>query len=237
MHALDWLRETAAEALSVIFLLRRAVARGGCDPHALRRALEAAIVPLRLDDRARALGLRNEDLNRVRLALVATADELTQRPGSRCDYSSPPPPGEVPLLQQKFFRNTTSAGQFFFDELELLLDGHRTGAGDPVVLEFFAHCLAIGFRGRLSAHDIAGHAAVRTRALERLRGTLSLPDGLPRASPVAWPLPRPRGRPLTIVAALALAFALASLLTYCATLSSDAAALAGRLGELTAAAP
>lgn len=237
MRAIDWLRETAAEALSVIFLLRRAVARGGSDPHALRRALEAAIVPLQLDDRTRALGFRHEDLKRVRLALLATADELTQRPGSRCDYSSPPPPGELPLLQQKYFRNTTSAGQFFFDELELLLDGYRPAPGDPAVLEIFAHCLALGFHGRLEEHDVAGHASVRARVLDRLRGSLALPDSLPPATPVPWPLPRPASRLLPALAALAALFAAALLLTHCATLSSDVAALDRRLGELAAPSP
>src|SRR5690606_18461711 len=115
MQATDWLREHVAEAFSILFLLRRAVARGACDP--------------------RAVGLRNEDLKRIRLALIAAADEITQRPGSRCDYSSPPPPGEPPLLQQKYFRNTTSAGHFFFDELEIVLSGYRPCASDPAILE------------------------------------------------------------------------------------------------------
>lgn len=233
MRAIDWLRETVAEALSVMFLLRRAVARGGCDPHALRRALEAALVPVQLDDRARALGFRHEDLRRVLLALVATADELTQRPGSLCDYSSPAPPGDVPLLQQKLFKNTTSAGQFFFDELGLLLDGYRPGPCDSAVLEIFAHCLALGFHGRLEQHDVAGHATIRARVLDRLRATLSLPDSLPRTPAVPWPLPRPTSRLLLALAGLSVLFAAAVLLTHCATLSADAAALDRRLGDLT----
>jgi hypothetical protein len=82
MTATPWLREAVAEALSWILVLQRAVAHGGADPHALRRAIEAAVLKVKLDDRARALGFTADLLQRVRLALIVTADEITQRRGS-----------------------------------------------------------------------------------------------------------------------------------------------------------
>lgn len=237
MDAIDWLRDTTAEARSLIFLLRRAVVRGGHDPHALRRALEAALAPLELDDRARALGFRHEDLRRARLALVAVADELTQRPGSRCDYSHPPPPGELPLLQQRHFRNTTSAGQFFFDELARMLDNPRPGPADLAVLELFAQCLAVGLRGKYEDRDITGHETTRARVLDRLRATLALPDDPVRPPPVPWPPPRAPDRSLLFLAALGLLFAAALLLTFHLTLNAEATALSDRLAALLAAPP
>lgn len=237
MAALAWLRDTTAEARSLIFLLRRAVLRGGHDPHALRRALELSLTPLQLDDRARALGFCHEDLRRARLALVAVADELTQRPGSRCDYSNPPPPGELPLLQQRHFGNTTSAGQFFFDELQTMLANPRPGPADLAVLELFALCLAVGLRGKYEDRDLTGHETTRARVLDRLRATLALPDAPVPLPPAPWPAPAVRGRRLAVLAALAVLFAAALLLTLRAALSADVATLLDRLSTLQSAAP
>ena len=92
MQATRWMRELVAESFSLIFLLERVVRTGGVDPYALRQAFEAAVVRVKYDDRARGLGFTPEHLRRVRLALIATADEITQRPGSRVNYSAPEPP-------------------------------------------------------------------------------------------------------------------------------------------------
>lgn len=237
MSAIDWLRDTTAEARSLVFLLRRAVLRGGHDPHAVRRALERALDPLRLDDRARALGFRNEDLRRARLALVALADELTQRPGSRCDYSSPPPPGEPPLLQQRHFANTTIAGQLVFDELQKMLDEPRTSPTDLAVLDLFAQVLAVGLRGKFADHDVTGHETTRARALDRLRAALAVPDGPIPAPAPPWPAPPVPGRRLVALAATAALFTAALLWCLRAALAADVAALTDRLAVLAAAPP
>lgn len=237
INATRWLREAVAEALSLALVLQRAVTTGGFDPYALRRALEAAILKIKLDDEARALGFTAELLRRVRLALIATADEIAQRPGSRADYSAPPPPGELPLLQQKYFNNTTSAGHHFFEELAATIDARRPGDAESAVIEVFAVCLALGFRGKYEAHDIAGHEAMRNRVTDKLRRALAVPELPPVSPPARWPLP-PRGSGLlAAVAAVAALFAAALLLTYQAELSADAEALRGHLEDLLTALP
>ncbi len=237
MTELDWLRDTTAEARSLLFLLRRAVVRGGHDPHALRRALDRSLDPLKLDDRARALGFRNEDLRRARLALVALADELTQRPGSRCDYSHPPPPGELPLLQQRHFGNTTSAGQIVFDELQRMLDNPRLGPTDLAVLELFSQCLAVGLRGKFEDRDVTGHETARARALDRLRAALAVPGPPIPQTPSPWPAPPVRGRGLLALTAAAVLFAVALVWGLRAALAADVASLTDRLAVLVAAPP
>ena len=229
MAALAWLRDTTAEARSLIFLLRRAVLRGGHDPHALRRALELSLTPLQLDDRARALGFCHEDLRRARLALVAVADELTQRPGSRCDYSNPPPPGELPLLQQKFLGGVIQGGHSFFAELNAVIASRRPGDAELAVLEVFALCISLGFRGQYAARDLVGYEAMRARVNDKLRRPLALHDAPPPVLRARWPLPPPQTRVLLWIALLCSAFSAAMLATYHAELAADVEALRAAL--------
>lgn len=233
-HASDWLRPQIAPALSHIFLLQRAVEHGGVDPHPLRRELDAAIGKLRLDEPARALGFTHEHLQQVRVALVTAADEFAQRPGSRCDYSSPPPAGELPLLQQKYFNNRTNLGHVFFDELKAAIDKHNPSSVEHAVLEVFALCIALGVRGKYTALDLDGYEAIRTRLFAKLRSTLALPDGPPVAAPAPWPaVLRPGGR-LPWVACFTVLFALALLLTYRGALARSAAELRQHLSDAVA---
>lgn len=234
MQTHHWLREAEAEALSLLQLLQRAVASGGFDPLALRRALEAAIVKIKLDDRARALGFTAEHLRRVRLALFAAADEFTQRPGSRCDYSAHPPPGDPPLLQQKYLNNTTSAGHHFFEHLAAAVDERRPGDAETAVLEVFERCLASGFRGKYEAHDISGLEAVRARVRDKLRRSLAAPELPPALPPAPWPAPPVRGGLARWLALLALLFAAAVLVTYRAELARDVDEVRARLAPAPA---
>lgn len=228
MEATRWLREAVAEALSLIMVLQRAVVLGGFDPYALRRAIEAGILRVKLDDRARALGFTAEYMRRVRLALFATADEVTQRPGSLADYSTPPPPAEPPLLQQRHFGGTI-AGHTFFKELDATLDNRRPDDAESAVLEVFALCLALGFRGKYEAHDIAGYEAVRARVNDKLRRGLAVPDELPRHPAARWP-PTPRhSRLLLWIGLLCAVFGAAMFLTYRRDLGRDAATLHDQL--------
>lgn len=237
MHATRWLREAIAEAISLVMVLQRAVVLGGFDPYALRRAMEAAILRVKLDDRARALGFTAELMRRVRLALIATADEITQRPGSRVNYSAPEPPGQPPLLQQKHFNGTTIAGHTFFEELSLIIDNRSAGEPEAAVLEAFAVCLAFGFRGKYDAHDIEGYEAMRARVNDKLRRSLAIPVELPATPPVPWPQVRSSSAPLFWIAGLSLLFAAAMLLTYDLVLSTDANTLRGALEELLGTLP
>ncbi|HRI07676.1 MAG TPA: DotU family type IV/VI secretion system protein [Nannocystaceae bacterium] len=196
----EWLRQAIAPALSNILLLQRAAERGGFDPHLLRRELDAALTKLRLDPVARDLGFTPEHIQRVRVALITAADEFTQRPGSRCDYSRPPPAGEVPLLQQKYFQNRIDLGNRFFDELKAVLDKHSPSPVEHAALEVFALCIALGVRGMYEAFDLDGYEAIRTRLVAKLRTNLALPEGPPQLPPAPWPA-RPRSTPLLLAVA------------------------------------
>ena len=228
--AVDWLRDAARPLLSLLLVLHRALARGGFDPQALRRALDTALEALQLDERGRDLGVRALDVQRIRLALIAAADELTQRPGSRCDYSLAPPAGEPPLLQQKHLGRTTSAGSLFSDELAALISAARLTLADAAVLEVFAICLALGVRGR---HEPGPELdALRSGATARLRTYLGPPD-LPPFPPAALPPAReePHHR-ARFLALLALAAASALVVTYRCALARDEALLAAELAAL-----
>lgn len=233
--AVDWLRDATRPVLSLLLVLHRALTRGGFDPQALRRALDAALGALLLDERARALGVRALDVQRVRLALIAAADELTQRPGSRCDYSLAPPAGDPPLLQQKHLGRTTSAGNLFSDELAALVGAARLSLADAAVLEVFAMCLALGVRGR---HEPGPELdALRDGATARLRTYLSPPD-LPPFPPASLPPAReePTRRAL-FLALLALAAVIALVLTYRRGLAHDEALLDAELAALEPLSP
>ena len=235
MQATRWLRERVADAFSLIFLLERGVRIGGLDPHAVRQAIEGAVVRVKYDDRARTLGFTPEHMNRVRLALIASADEITQRPGSRINYAAPPPPGQPPLLQQKHFNGTTIAGHTFFAELAQTIDSRVASEPEAAVLEAYAVCLAFGFRGKYEAHDIEGYEAMRARLNDKLRRSLAVPVELPVAVPAPWPQQRSLHAPLLWIGGLSVLFAVAMLLTYHLVLAADASALRQRLGELLTA--
>lgn len=230
--ASDWLRPQIAPALSNILLLQRAAESGGLDPHLLRREIDASVGKIRLDEPARALGFTTEHIARIHVALITAADEFTQRPGSRCNYSTPPPPGQLPLLQQKYFNNRIDLGNRFFDELKAVIDKHSPTPAEHAVLEVFALCIALGVRGMYEAYDLDAYEAVRTRLFAKLRPTLVLPDGPPPSTPAPWPAPPRHSRLLLWAAGFTVLFTVALLLTYRAEFARSAAELRDRLENL-----
>jgi type VI protein secretion system component VasF len=73
------------------------------------------------------------------------------------------------------------------------------------VIEVFALCLALGFRGKYEARDIAGYEAIRKRLYAKLSSNLALIDGPPQLPPAPWPARhRPNHLPLWIAATAAL---------------------------------
>jgi type IV/VI secretion system ImpK/VasF family protein len=230
MEASQWLRRQTALSFSNILLLQHAVARGGFEAVAIRREIEAAIVKVRLDEDARALGFGAEQLRRVRLALFATADEFAQQPGSRCDYSDPPPAGEPPLLQQRHLKNTTSAGHHFFTELELTIKPSHLDEVGGAVLEVFALCLALGFCGKYRAHGLSGLEAMQTRVKDKLN--LVLIVGPPMVPAEPWSRAWTPGRWSVWVTAVLVVFVGAMLVTYWRLLGATAAVLQERLVAL-----
>ena len=221
MHAHHWLRAAIAEPLSLIMTLERAVTHGGFDPHALRRGIESAVLKIKLDERARALDFTAEMLQRVRLALLVTADEITQRRGSLADYSAAPPPGEQPLLQQKYLGGIIRGGHSFFEELDAAIANRRPTDAEFAVIEVFALAISLGFRGKYEARDLLGYEAMRSRVNDKLRQPLALHDTPPPVAQVRWPHPRPGSRALLWLALLCLGFGLAMHLTYQAHLGAD----------------
>lgn len=221
MQAHHWLRAAIAESLSLIMTLERAVTHGGFDPNTLRRSIESAVLKIKLDERARALDFTAEMLQRVRLALLVTADEITQRRGSLADYSASPPPGEQPLLQQKYLGGVIRGGHSFFEELDAAIACRRPTDAELAVIEVFALSIALGFRGKYEARDLVGYEAMRSRVNDKLRRPLALHDAPPPVPQVRWPHPRPRSRALLWAALLCLGFGLAMHLTYRAELAAD----------------
>lgn len=225
-----WIRSRCAPALTHIILLRRAVEAGGVDPHALRARIEGAIVnSIQWDEDARTAGFTAAHVQRVRLALIASADEITQRRDSRCDYSAPPPPNEPSLLQQKYFK-AWKAGHTFFEELDVTLKEPRPSEVERAILELFALCLALGIRGKYEAHDISGYEAMRARVADKLR--LEPIVGPPLAAAVPWPHPAPIRRWPLWIGLSALIFSGAMLLTYRLELGRHASGLRDFLQQI-----
>ena len=229
MQAHHWLRSAIAEAISLIMTLGHAVTHGGFDPLALRRGIEAAVLKIKLDERARALEFTAGMLQRVRLALLVTADEISQRRGSLADYSASPPPGEQPLLQQKYLGGVIRGGHSFFEELDAAIASRRPADAEFAVIEVFALCIALGFRGKYDARDLVGYEAMRTRVNDKLRRPLALHDTPPPVPQVRWPQPRPGSRALLWVALVCVGFGVAMHLTYHAALDADVETLRAAL--------
>ncbi|MCY1013066.1 DotU family type IV/VI secretion system protein [Nannocystis pusilla] len=185
----------------------------------------------------RALGFTAEHVLRARVALVTAADEFSQRPGSHCDYSAPPPAGEMPLLQQKYFNNRTDLGNRFFDELKAIIDKHSPSPVEHAVLEVFALCVALGVRGMYESYDLDGYEAIRARLFAKLRPTLAIPDGPPAIAPAPWPASPRSGRLLLWVAGFTLLFAGALLYTHRVEVARNAAELRRHLDDLLAPDP
>ncbi len=234
MDASTCIRRHCAGAFSAILLLRHAVADGGFDPYALRKRIEFEIfLTVRWDQEADALGFRPKHFEQIHLALVALADEVTQVSDSRCDYSSPPPAGEKSLLQQKHFQ--WDLGQRFFQELDVLLRPMKLAEVDHAVLEVFALCLSLGFRGKYEAFGIAGYEAMRRRVNDKLRHPPL--EGPPLVVGAPWPRPRPGLAWGLWTTGVVLLFCVAMLMTFQGHIVAQAGAVRDALHDLEVTSP
>ncbi len=223
------MRHRCAGAISAILILSHAVVDGGFDPHTLRKRIESEVINnVRLDDEAKELGFSASHFELARLALIALADEGTQVADSQCDYSSPPPPNEKSLLQQRHFR--WDLGHRFYEELDQLLKPTSLSEVNHAVLEVFALCASLGFRGKYEAFDIAGYEAMRRRVNDKLRHPPLA--GPPDVGGVAWPRPTRTGPWGLWTAGVVLLFCTVMLATYRSRLAVEAQAVVEALHDL-----
>ncbi len=218
MHRVHELTKTA---LDHVFLLLQPQAIN--DVARLHRS--AADTVESLEARARKLGFSAEHARVIKYALVAFLDEVAQaQPGRVADY------WEAHLLQRDYF-NEVRAGEGFFGHLERLLDAKRDDLAALDVLQVYATCLFLGFRGKYVARaDARGFDALMRRVEDRLKERLVSDEDLPPLRPAEWQAPtRPMRLPVWL-AGLALLFATVLLCGYRGEVADDAEALGARLG-------
>lgn len=175
---------------------------------------------------ARKAGWSAEHARLIKYALVAFIDEVAQaRPGPVADYW-------VDHLLQRDYFNEVRAGENFFVNLEKLL-ATRPGDNDALdVLQVYATCLFLGFRGKYVARvNERGFDQLCKRVEDRLGDRLAPGEGLPAPAAADWREPRAPSRLPLWVGALLLLFAAAMHCNYAAELGEDAAALAASLEE------
>lgn len=150
----------------------------------IRQLLAAA------EQEARARGYTSEDIRLATFATVAFLDEsvLNLHTPVFADWSRKP-------LQEELF-GIHVAGEIFFQSLQRLME--RTDSQDTAdVLEVFALCVDLGFRGR---YGVGGQAELRAimdrieQKIERIRQTpralspyWAPPPGAPRKAEDPWP--------------------------------------------------
>lgn len=178
-----------------------------------------------LEPRARKAGFSADHARMIKYALVALLDEVAQgQTGRVAEY------WENHLLQRDYF-NEVRAGEGFFAQLERLLEAKRDDAGALDVLQVYATCLFLGFRGKFVARaDAKGFDALMRRVDDRLKERLGGDDDLPVNKPAPW---RRAGAPLRLpvwLALLGLLFSLVLLCGYHGELADDAARLVEHLG-------
>lgn len=175
---------------------------------------------------ARKAGWNAEHARLIKYALVAFIDEVAQaQPGHVADYW-------VDHLLQRDYFNEVRAGENFFVHLEKLLGARRDEEDALDVLQVYATCLFLGFRGKYVARaNERGFDQLCRRVEDKLKERLSLEDGLPAPAEAEWREPPRSTRAVVWAGAVALVFALAMLCNYQGELGEDAGALSGRLQE------
>ena len=229
--AAAWLDRRSAPCFHHALLLQRSEARPYNDPAAdpVLNSVLAALAELRLDEDARALGLRSEHIAAVRSALAALLDEsAAQTPGSE--------PWRDHLFSRVGLPRSANVGHEFFVELERRLSLPASDPADLAVLQVHALCLLLGFRGRYGARVDAAETEI-LHLLRRLQLRLR-PCLAPRPPPPFGHVPRdmpqrPAHRPLRLAALLLLA-ALAFTAAMHTRLTADHAALQAHLSTLAA---
>ncbi len=178
-----------------------------------------------IEPRARKAGFSAEQARQIKYAMVAFLDEVAQaRPGPVADY------WEQHLLQRDYF-NEVRAGENFFVQIERLLEARRDDVGSLDVLQVYATCMFLGFRGKFVARaDAKGYDALLRRVEDRLKERLTGDEGLPPAKPADWRFPRPANRIMLWCAGLAFLFAVVMLFNYRGELLADGERLARLLG-------
>lgn len=175
---------------------------------------------------ARKAGFSGENARLIKYALVAFIDEVAQAtPGLVADFW-------VDHLLQRDYFNEVRAGENFFNHLERLLAARRDDEDALDVLQVYATCLFLGFRGKYVARsNERGFDQLCRKVEDKLKDRLALEDGLPEPAEAEW---RPPGRTSALalwVGAVALLFSLALWCGYRSELAEDAEALATRLQE------
>jgi type IV/VI secretion system ImpK/VasF family protein len=227
--AAAWVDRRSAPCFHHALLLQRAELRAWDDPAAdpILQSVLIALAELRLDDEARALGLRSADIAEIRFALVALLDECAaHQPGSERWRER--------LFNQAGLPRSANVGHEFFVALERRLALPTASPADLAVLQIDAVCLFLGLRGRYGAHVTASESELEHQ-LRRLHLKLRplLAARLPPMSPPV-PLARPHGpsRASLRVAGLLLVFAVALAAALRAQIAGHADALRAHLAAL-----
>jgi len=227
--AAAWLDHRSAPCFHHALLLQRSEARPYNDPAAdpVLNSVLAALAELRLDEDARALGLRSEHIAAVRSALAALLDEsAAQTPGSE--------PWRDHLFSRVGLPRSANVGHEFFVELERRLSLPTADPADLAVLQIHALCLFLGLRGRYGARIDAPEAELehQLRRLQLKLRPLLTPRPPPPSVPVTPRLPAPLPRSTLRAAALLVIFTLALLAGLRARLEHHAQTLRDHLAAL-----
>lgn len=216
------LPDLCAEAFAYALALRGAQDPGGPEP--VRQA--AAQILERLANQAREQGVDSTHVDHARYALCALLDEtvLTSKWEWRTQWLSKP-------LQMVYFQDFT-AGEQFYRRLETLREAKSPR--DVDLVEVYAQCLAVGFRGKHA--DVAGMQKIAelldglNRDIRTARGVESRALSAPFQRETALP-ERMRRMPVWLLVAAGAGFLLLLMLLLDTILASQAADfLAGRDG-------
>lgn len=144
------LADVCAEAFG--FAIRFRASESEEDRDAVRQEIGAILT--RMKDRGRREGIDGEALDHAAFAVVALVDEIamTSDWSIQRDWAREP-------MQLALFR-TTNAGDEFFERVEQVRNAHHPDRAG--ILEVFATCVALGFRGKYGTLD----------GVEQLRGLL-----------------------------------------------------------------
>ncbi|MFZ0961850.1 MAG: DotU family type IV/VI secretion system protein [Terriglobia bacterium] len=169
------------EILTVISRLR-ANRQAVMDAASFRRSMKAALAAAEAD--ATRKGYTPEDARLATLAVVALLDESAGNANDPilADWARTP-------VEEEMFGEHTS-GEIFFECVDRLL-ARGDSPQDADVLEVFALCLLLGYRGRYRASeqgDVRPIIATIVEKVQRIRGPRRLaPDGAPPQDAVLRP--------------------------------------------------
>jgi type VI secretion system protein ImpK len=178
---------------------------------------------------AQAAGYAIDDVRTALFAVIVFLDESVLNSAQPMFADWPRRP-----LQEEIFGSHTG-GELFFQYLVQAVQGPDTeDAAD--LLEVFALCLLLGFRGRYAASTGNELTVIVNRVLEKLR-KIRGPSGelSPKWRPSAAPVPLRRDRwtlPVAIVAVIALVGAAGLFTFYSMSLRAGRADVAASLGQL-----